>query len=100
VVQCFKTAAARLPNVALVQVAIRDRDVEGSEVHVLEDEQEILREAPFHEREELDSHISYDRLAHTLKFKGCEVLMVNTEGHDVSTVRSMMAHCSGTPDRV
>jgi hypothetical protein len=41
---------------------------------------------------------AYHHLARTLKFTKCEVLMVNTEGHDVSTLRSMMAHCSGKYD--
>ena len=35
---------------------------------------------------------TYAHLARELNFKGCEVLMVDAEGHDVSILRSMMEH--------
>lgn len=36
---------------------------------------------------------SWDRLARELNFLGCEVLIVDTEGHDVKILRSLIAHC-------
>ena len=36
---------------------------------------------------------SYGKLAQTLNFRGCEILIVGTEGHDAKILRSMIAHC-------
>ena len=36
---------------------------------------------------------SYGMLAQTLNFRGCEILIVDTEGHDAKILRSMIAHC-------
>ena len=32
-------------------------------------------------------------LAHELNFSGCQVLIVDTEGHDAAVFRSMISHC-------
>merc|ERR1712059_81018 len=37
---------------------------------------------------------SWDRLAQELNFCGCELLIVDTEGHDVSVLRSMIEYCT------
>ena len=37
---------------------------------------------------------SWDRLARELNFCGCELLIVDTEGHDTSVLRSMIQHCA------
>ena len=39
-------------------------------------------------------------LAQQLNFTGCQVLLVDTEGHDTSILRSMLAHCEGKPDEL
>ena len=36
---------------------------------------------------------SYGRLAGELNFRGCELLIVDTEGHDAMVLRSMIKHC-------
>eukprot|EP00931_Biecheleriopsis_adriatica_P043712 TRINITY_DN24978_c0_g1_i2.p1 TRINITY_DN24978_c0_g1~~TRINITY_DN24978_c0_g1_i2.p1 ORF type:complete len:347 (-),score=55.70 TRINITY_DN24978_c0_g1_i2:61-1071(-) len=41
--------------------------------------------------------LSWTSLVHTLKFCGCQVLLVDAEGHDASILRSMLEHCRGRP---
>ena len=36
---------------------------------------------------------SYGRLAKTLNFVGCEVLMIDAEGHDTRILKSLLRHC-------
>merc|ERR1740123_1458810 len=36
---------------------------------------------------------SYGRLARSLDFCGCELLLIDAEGHDAKILRSMMDHC-------
>ena len=36
---------------------------------------------------------TYDRLSRELNFCGCEVLLIDAEGHDVQILRSMVLHC-------
>ena len=40
---------------------------------------------------------SYDKLAWNLNFVGCEVLMIDAEGHDAQILRSVIRHCKKTP---
>ena len=40
---------------------------------------------------------SYGRLAQSLNFVGCEILMIDAEGHDASILRSVMEHCRHYP---
>jgi len=40
---------------------------------------------------------SWARLAQNLCFAGCQVLLVDAEGHDASILRSMLQHCRGRP---
>ena len=37
--------------------------------------------------------LTFDTLAHLLNFRGCELLIVDTEGFDVEMLRSMIDHC-------
>lgn len=41
---------------------------------------------------------TWGRLAETLNFKGCEVLVVDTEGHDTAILRSLIQHCQQHED--
>jgi len=36
---------------------------------------------------------SWERLCREFNFRGCELLIVDTEGHDAAILRSMIAHC-------
>ena len=36
---------------------------------------------------------SWERLSHRMNFNGCELLIVDAEGHDAMVLRSMIAHC-------
>ena len=40
---------------------------------------------------------SYSRLAKTLNFVGCEVLMIDAEGHDTRILKSLIKHCEEDP---
>jgi hypothetical protein len=40
---------------------------------------------------------TYDRLARTFNFEGCEVLLIDTEGNDCAILRSMLHHCRRNP---
>ena len=40
---------------------------------------------------------SYSQLAKVLDFSGCEVLMIDAEGHDVRILRSVIEHCRRYP---
>mmetsp|Transcript_64665 Transcript_64665/g.169317 ORF Transcript_64665/g.169317 Transcript_64665/m.169317 type:complete len:203 (+) Transcript_64665:1656-2264(+) len=40
---------------------------------------------------------SYGRLARELNFAGCELLVIDAEGHDTRILRSVIAHCESTP---
>lgn len=37
---------------------------------------------------------TWSKLVETYNFKGCEVLLLDTEGHDAQILRSMISHCS------
>ena len=41
---------------------------------------------------------SWGRLAHMSNFKGCELLLVDTEGYDCRILRSVIKHCKQFPD--
>ena len=41
---------------------------------------------------------SWATLARQLNFSGCQVLLIDAEGHDASILRSMLDHCEGRPD--
>ena len=50
---------------------------------------------------EMESHLvdiwSWGRLAYECNFKGCELLLVDTEGFDCQILRSVIAHCNKFP---
>ena len=41
---------------------------------------------------------SSETLASTLNFLGCEVLLIDAEGHDAQRLRSIIRHCKKCPD--
>lgn len=43
---------------------------------------------------------SWTTMARRLNFAGCQVLLVDAEGHDASILRSMLSHCEGSPDEL
>lgn len=43
---------------------------------------------------------SYRHLVEQFRFCGCDVLIVDAEGHDASILRSMLSHCKDRPDEL
>lgn len=41
---------------------------------------------------------SWSRLVEACNFRGCEVLLIDTEGHDAQILRSMIQHCRRDPE--
>jgi len=131
--EAARNLAAKLPNIAVVQAAISEKD-DSTEIHVLESPDDLLAKVKRNDRKNLEWELQFLRnmscvggehpefsqladwvqtrygllarmvprrveslcwssLVKTAKFEGCEVLLVDAEGHDASILRSMLKHC-------
>lgn len=139
----LRIAKAKFPHVALVQVALGDKEASGDVVHCLTHgmRDELLGQVPQgKEQDELHAALQYlqnmsstgaihpdvpnrldqihakfglqarfqqfstdvwtwRRLTRTLNFSGCELLLVDTEGHDAMVLRSMISYCKDEEKR-